>query len=68
MIWMGLRTLGIVRMFNEDYQWAFTPRSLQTQLERAGFIVQEIVFLCEVCSDYSTCKEPNEYLVIAQRM
>ena len=71
MIWMGLRTLGIVRtfrMFNEDYQWAFTPRSLQTQLERAGFIVQEIVFLCEVCSDYSTCKIRNEYLVIAQRM
>ena len=68
MIWMGLRTLGIVRMFNEHYPWAFTPRSLQTQLERAGFIVQEIVFLCEVCSDYSTCKERNEYLVIAQRM
>ncbi len=26
LIWRGLRTLGFARMYNEDYQWAFTAR------------------------------------------
>jgi uncharacterized protein YbaR (Trm112 family) len=67
LIWRGLRTLGFARMYDEDYQWAFTPRALRTQLERAGFVVEDDVFLCEVCSDFSTCKHPSEYLVIAHR-
>jgi uncharacterized protein YbaR (Trm112 family) len=65
-VWKGLRIFGHTRMFNDDYQWAFTPRALQIQLRRAGFFVQKIIFLCEFCSDFSTCKAPNEYLAIAQ--
>jgi SAM-dependent methyltransferase len=68
LIWRGLRTLGFARMYDEDYQWAFTPKSLRTLLERAGFVVEDSVFLCEVCSDFSTCKHPSEYLAIAHRM
>jgi uncharacterized protein YbaR (Trm112 family) len=66
-IWRGLRALGFARMYDEDYPWAFTPGSLRTQLERAGFAVQDEVFLCEACSDFSTCKDPSECLAIARR-
>lgn len=68
LIWRGLRTLGFARMYNENYQWAFTPRSLRTQLERAGFVVEDSVFLCESCEDFPTCKQPSEYLAIAHRL
>jgi SAM-dependent methyltransferase len=66
-IWRGLLTLGIKRMYDKDYQWAFTPRALRGQLERAGFVVDDSVFLCEICPDFPTCKHPNEYLAIAHR-
>lgn len=65
--WRGLQLLGRARMYNEDYQWAFTPRALRTQLKRAGFTVEDEVFLCRACSDFSTCKHPNEYLAIAHQ-
>lgn len=68
LIWRGLRTLGFARMYDENYQWVFTPRALHRQLERAGFAVEDSVFLCEVCSDFSTCKHPSEYLAIAHRL
>ena len=67
LIWRVLRVLGFSQMFSEYCQWAFTPRSLRAQVERAGFSVENIVFLCEECSDFSTCKSRNEYLVIARR-
>ena len=67
LIWRGLRTLGFARTYNEDYQWAFTPKSLRTELQRAGFVLEDNVFLCEACSDFSTCKHPSEYLAIAHR-
>ena len=67
-IWRGLRALGMARMYDEDYQWAFTRRALRRQLERAGFVVEDEIFLCEACSDLATCKEPNEYLAIAHRV
>jgi SAM-dependent methyltransferase/uncharacterized protein YbaR (Trm112 family) len=67
LIWRGLRTLGYARMYKPDTQWAFTPRSLRTLLERAGFVPEEDVFLCEDCEDFATCKHPNEYLAIAHR-
>jgi SAM-dependent methyltransferase len=67
-LWRGLRALGFARMYDVDYQWAFTPRSLRSQLERAGFVVEDSVFLCQVCSDFSTCKDPSEYLAVAHPM
>ena len=66
-IWRGLRALGFARMYDEDYQWAFTPKSLRIELERAGFAVEDNVFLCEICEDLPTCKQPSEYLAIAHR-
>ena len=66
--WRGLRVLGVARMYSPDYQWAFTPRSLQAELKRAGFVVEDSIFLCRACSDFSTCKEPNEYLAVAHRL
>jgi SAM-dependent methyltransferase len=68
LIWRGLRALGFARMYDEDYQWAFTLRSLRTELERAGFAVEDNVFLCEICEDLPTCKQPSEYLAIAHRL
>ncbi len=67
-IWRGLRTLGISRMYDKNYQWAFTQRTLRLELERGGFMVEDSVFLCEACSDFSTCKDPSEYLAIAHRL
>jgi len=68
LIWRGLRALGFARMYNEDHQWAFTRKSLRTQLERAGFAVEDQVFLCEACPDLTSCDHKNEYLTIAHRM
>jgi SAM-dependent methyltransferase/uncharacterized protein YbaR (Trm112 family) len=68
LIWRGLRALGFARMYDEDYQWAFTPRALRTHLEKASFVVDDEVFLCEACSDFATCKDPSEYLAIAHRV
>jgi len=65
--WRGMRALGIARMYNEDYQWAFTTGSLQALLEKAGFVVEENIFLCPACSDFATCKHANEYLAIGRR-
>jgi SAM-dependent methyltransferase len=67
LIWRGLRALGFAQMYDTDFQWAFTPRSLRTQLERAGFAVEDDLFLCEACSDFSTCRDPSEYLAVAHR-
>ena len=67
LVWKGLRSLGIARMYDADYVWAFTQRSLRAELERAGFSVQDSVFLCEACPDLSTCDAASEYLAIAHR-
>ncbi len=64
-IWRGLRVLGIARMYDEDYQWAFTRSSMRFQLERAGFALEDEVWVCEGCSDLSTCRHASEYLAIA---
>jgi SAM-dependent methyltransferase len=68
LIWRGLRTLGFARMYNANYQWAFTSKSLRNQLGRAGFAVEDEVFLCEICPDLSKCDHPSEYLAIAHRL
>jgi SAM-dependent methyltransferase len=67
-IWKGLRALGLARMYNKDFQWAFTRKSLCTLLERANFAVEDEIFLCEACPDFPKCDHPNEYLTIAHRM
>jgi len=68
LFWRGLRALGVARMYSPDYQWAFTPGALRAQLERAGFAVEDSVFLCKACSDLATCKHRNEYLAVAHRV
>jgi len=68
LVWKGLRTLGFARMYDEDYQWAFTRKSLRVRLEMAGFAVEDNVFLCEACPDFSKCDHATEYLTIARRM
>jgi uncharacterized protein YbaR (Trm112 family)/2-polyprenyl-3-methyl-5-hydroxy-6-metoxy-1,4-benzoquinol methylase len=68
MIWKGLRTLGLARMYTKDSQWAFTQKSLRTLVEGAGFAVEDTVFLCEACPDFSTCDHASEYLAIARRV
>jgi SAM-dependent methyltransferase len=65
--WRGLRILGFPRMYNEDFQWAFTQGSLRTELKKTGFSVHDTVFLCEGCADFIKCRHRNEYLVIARR-
>ena len=66
--WRALRALGFARLYDSDHQWAFTPKSLRTLIEGAGFAVEDEVFLCETCPDFSTCDYPSEYLVIAHRI
>jgi SAM-dependent methyltransferase len=68
LVWRGLRILSCARMYDEDYQWAFTRKSLRTQLERAGFAVTDTLFLCEACPDFSTCDHADQYLTIAHRV
>jgi SAM-dependent methyltransferase len=66
-LWRGLRALGFARRCSENFQWAFTPKSLHTLLAGAGFAVEDEVFLCETCPDFPTCDHPSEYLAIARR-
>jgi uncharacterized protein YbaR (Trm112 family) len=64
--WKTLRGLGLARRYNENHQWAFTDRTLQALLKRAGFATEEVVFLCQdFCPEYASCSEPSEFLVIA---
>jgi SAM-dependent methyltransferase len=65
--WRGLRALGVRRMYNADFQWAFTRGSLERTVERAGFVVDDEVFLCTICPDLPTCENPGEYLLCAHR-
>jgi len=65
LLWRGLRALGFARSYDRDYQWAFTLKSLRTQIERAGFAVEDSLFLCEDCPDLFTCDHASEYLTIA---
>jgi uncharacterized protein YbaR (Trm112 family) len=66
-VWRGLRALGFARRYNEDYLWAFTLKSFRTLLEGVGFVVEDEVFLCEACPDFSGCDHASEYLTIAHR-
>ena len=68
LIWRALRALGFAWRYDKDYQWAFTLKSLRTQLERAGFVVEDNLFLCEGCPDFSTCDHASEHLTIAHRV
>ena len=68
LIWRGLRAFGFARLYGEDYQWAFTTKSLRTQLESAGFAVEDNLFWCEACPDYSECDHASNYLTITHRM
>ena len=68
LIWRGLRTLGFARRYDEDSLWAFTQKSLRTHLEGASFAVEDKVFLCEACPEFSTCDHASEYLTIAHRI
>ena len=68
LVWRGLRLLGFARRYDEDALWAFTRKSLRTLIEAAGFVIEDQVFLCEVCPEFSTCDHANEYLTIAHRI
>lgn len=68
LIWRGLRVLGFARRYDDDFLWGFTQKSLRTLVEGAGFAMENEVFLCEACPNFSTCDHANEYLVIAHRM
>jgi hypothetical protein len=65
-IWRGLRILGFARMYDADYQWAFTPRALRRQIERAGFVVEDDIFLCEGCEHFPTCKQRRDGLAMSK--
>lgn len=67
LIWRGLRALGFARLYDEDYLWAFTRKSMRTLLEGTGFAVEDEIFLCESCPDFTMCDHASEYLTIAHR-
>jgi len=65
LVWRGRQALGLAAMYSADYQWAFTPRALRTELRKAGFAAVENVHLCRSCTDWATCKHRSEHLMIA---
>jgi len=64
-VWKIKRTLGLTWRYDELYQWAFTHRSVQALLKRAGFAIERVVPLCQTCPDYATCRMPTEFLAVA---
>jgi uncharacterized protein YbaR (Trm112 family) len=64
--WKAIRVAGFRRMFNEDFQWSFTRKSLRTLVQQTGFVVEDEIFLCESCPDFASCDDPSEYLTIAR--
>lgn len=66
-VWKTRQALGWPCNFSRSYRWAFTRDSLRALLERAGWVVEEEIFLCVRCPGYATCKDPAAYLLAAQQ-
>jgi SAM-dependent methyltransferase len=68
-VWKTMRTLGLAWRYNEFYQWVFTNRSVQVLLSRAGFAVEKVMLLCEICPYRAKCEDVGtEFLATGQRI
>jgi SAM-dependent methyltransferase len=66
-IWKSMRTLGLTWPYNEFYQWAFTNRSVKTLLRKAGFAIETVILLCEICPYRQKCEDAGtEFLAVGQ--
>lgn len=69
MVWKTMRTLGFTWQHNQFYQWVYNNRTLRALLDKAEFVVEERVLLCEICLYASHCPDAgNEFFVIGRRI
>lgn len=66
-LWKATQILGWRRHYSRSYRWAFTDGALYGLLRKAGFFPVQALWLCGECSQYDTCSNRNEYLVIGRR-
>ena len=66
--WKAMRTLGLAWRYNEFYQWVYTNRSVRALLSRAGFAIEQVMLLCEICPYCAKCSDAGmEFLAVGRR-
>jgi SAM-dependent methyltransferase len=66
-IWKTMRSLGLSWQYNEFYQWVYTNRSVGILLRKAGFTIEEVILLCEICPYRLKCEDAGtEFLAVGQ--
>lgn len=69
LVWKTMRTLGLAWRYNEFYPWAYTNRSVRVLLRKAGFAIEKVILLCEICPHRAHCQDAGtEFLAIGQRI
>jgi SAM-dependent methyltransferase len=66
-IWKAMRVLGLTWQYNEFYQWVYTNRSVGVLLRKAGFAIEEVILLCEICPYRPNCEDAGtEFLAVGR--
>jgi SAM-dependent methyltransferase len=66
-VWKIMRTLGLAWRYNEFYPWVYTNRSVRLLLGKAGFVIEKVMLLCEICPYRAQCEDVGtEFLAIGQ--
>jgi len=66
-VWKAMRTLGVAWQYNQFYQWVYTNRSVRALLKKAGFAIEKVNLLCEICPYRDKCEDVGtEYLVVGR--
>ena len=67
--WKMMRSLGLTCRYNQFYPWAYTNRSVRVLLSKAGFALERVMLLCEICPHRATCGDVGtEFLAIGRRI
>jgi len=65
--WKAMRTLGLAWRYSEFYQWVYTNRSVRALLSRAGFAIEQVMLLCEICPYCAKCSDAGtEFLAVGR--
>jgi SAM-dependent methyltransferase len=68
-VWKTMRSLGLPWRYNEFYQWVYTNQSVRVLLSKAGFAIEKVMLLCEICPYRARCEDVGtEFLAIGQRI
>jgi uncharacterized protein YbaR (Trm112 family) len=67
-VWKVLRSLGLLAWpYNDFYPWAFTKGAVPGLLRRAGFVLEQMLLLCDACPRRDLCGDVGtEFLAVGR--